>query len=176
MSITSDRIKQCRETKGFTKSKLSKLLGLGSQTTITNWENGTSEPSGALLVKLADVLDVAPTYLLGTTNTSIDFRGGSNENKKKAIDMASDLLDSLVGKEFCNEIKMREPNFFNIENHDYDLIHDSIYRMHPFNFEQRQLLILSSLINKEQNQEILKLLIDKLKSNYYDLVKSSQSK
>lgn len=65
MSTTSDRIKQSRKNKGLTMDQLASEMGLKSQRTIVNWENGTVTPNETKLNELARVLNVDYLYLLG---------------------------------------------------------------------------------------------------------------
>ncbi|MDG6155627.1 helix-turn-helix domain-containing protein [Lactococcus formosensis] len=65
MTITADRIKQSRESKKWTKGKLAKEMGVSSQTTISNWENGSVTPNETKLKELSRILDVDYLYLLG---------------------------------------------------------------------------------------------------------------
>ena len=66
MSSTGERIKDARKKKGLTMDKLAHLMGVKSQRTIVNWENGTTEPKRKIIKKLSEVLEVDEAYLLGT--------------------------------------------------------------------------------------------------------------
>lgn len=68
MSITSDRIKQSRKDKGMTMDEFASAMGVKSQRTIVNWENGTIKLKEDKLQKIAKVLDVSVPYLTGFTN------------------------------------------------------------------------------------------------------------
>jgi transcriptional regulator with XRE-family HTH domain len=68
MSITSDRIKQSRKDKGMTMDEFASAMGVKSQRTIVNWENGTITPKEDKLQKISDILDVSVPYLTGFTN------------------------------------------------------------------------------------------------------------
>lgn len=68
MTVISDRIRQERINNNFTKKELASKMGLKSQTTITNWEDGTVVPKSDKLQKLADIFDVSLQYLTGFTN------------------------------------------------------------------------------------------------------------
>lgn len=58
MSSTGERIKDARKKKGLTMDKLAHLMGVKSQRTIVNWENGTTEPKRKIIKKLSEVLEV----------------------------------------------------------------------------------------------------------------------
>ena len=62
MTITADRIKQSRESKKWTKGRLAKEMGVSSQTTITNWENGSVTPNETKLKELSRILEVDYLY------------------------------------------------------------------------------------------------------------------
>ena len=69
MSITSERIKQRRKEMGMTMDELAKKMGVKSQRTIVNWENGTTQVKPDKLEKISKILDVSPLYLLGYIDT-----------------------------------------------------------------------------------------------------------
>ena len=69
MSITSERIKQRRKEMGMTMDELAIKMGVKSQRTIVNWENGTTQVKPDKLGKISKILDVSPLYLLGYIDT-----------------------------------------------------------------------------------------------------------
>lgn len=69
MSITSERIKQRRKEMGMTMDELAIKMGVKSQRTIVNWENGTTQVKPDKLEKISKILDVSPLYLLGYIDT-----------------------------------------------------------------------------------------------------------
>lgn len=92
MSITSDRIKQSRKDKGMTMDEFASVMGVKSQRTIVNWENGTIKLKEDKLQKIAEVLDVSVPYLLGFTNTKKEETQGFDtveefeKNRQKIFD------------------------------------------------------------------------------------------
>lgn len=54
--MKNHRLIQARKNKHFTQEELSKLIPC-EKTTVSNWENGISNPSLATAFKLADLLD-----------------------------------------------------------------------------------------------------------------------
>lgn len=62
------RIKELRETKGWTKSELGNRLGMKSYTSVTRWEDGSNLPRGLEIIKMAEMFDVSTDYLLGLSN------------------------------------------------------------------------------------------------------------
>ncbi|WP_143468125.1 helix-turn-helix domain-containing protein, partial [Lactococcus piscium] len=69
MSITSERIKQARKEKGLTMDELANKMGVKSQRTVVNWENGSTSLSEKKLSKIASILEVSVLYLLGYIDT-----------------------------------------------------------------------------------------------------------
>lgn len=57
-------IKELRKEIGLSQIQLAKMVGY-SQSVITKWENGESEPNVKAIKKLAKVLDCSCDYLLG---------------------------------------------------------------------------------------------------------------
>ena len=56
-------IKMLRKQKGFTQERLSELLGV-SLMTVRRWEWGSTSPNSNMLLKLAEVFEIAPEELL----------------------------------------------------------------------------------------------------------------
>ena len=63
MSI-GDRVKLLREQKGMTQEELATQLGYKSKSSVTHIERGRDIPR-SMVVKLADILDTTPAYLMG---------------------------------------------------------------------------------------------------------------
>jgi len=63
MSI-GDRVKLLREQKGMTQEDLATKLGYKSKSSVTHIERGRDIPR-SMVVKLADILDTTPAYLMG---------------------------------------------------------------------------------------------------------------
>ena len=111
MSTTAERIKQSREAKKWTKGRLAKEMGVSSQTTITNWEDGSITPNETKLNELARILNVDYLYLLGIQskpkyteedkekflNEHVEI-GGFSTTKKYLRD--DDRLGKIIGTYF----------------------------------------------------------------------------
>jgi len=67
MHIIGERLKEIRKKLGITQGELASLIGV-SETTVWNWENGRREPRSTEINKLAKVLGVSVSYLLGETD------------------------------------------------------------------------------------------------------------
>jgi repressor LexA len=59
-----ERIKEARIRKGLTQEELANLLGYKSKSSVAHIENGRDIPR-TMVVKLAEVLDTTPSYLMG---------------------------------------------------------------------------------------------------------------
>lgn len=59
-----DNIKKARMEKGYSQAELADQIGV-SQAAIYYWESGKRRPNTEIIKKIADKLDVSPTYLMG---------------------------------------------------------------------------------------------------------------
>lgn len=59
-----NRIRECRQVAGTSQKELGKLAGV-ARDVISNYEDGTTEPSLEMWEKLAEALNVIPAYLVG---------------------------------------------------------------------------------------------------------------
>ena len=62
--MLSDNIKNLRKQKGYTQETLAQALNIVRQT-VSKWEKGYSVPDADMLEKLAEVLEVPVSDLLG---------------------------------------------------------------------------------------------------------------
>ena len=68
--MLSDNIKTIRKNRGFTQVELAARLHVTRQT-ISKWEKGYSVPDAALLSRMAEVLEVPVTELLGAPSQPV---------------------------------------------------------------------------------------------------------
>lgn len=61
------RIRNLREDRDMTQTKIAKILGM-SQTGYSKYETGENDIPTAILIKLADYYDVSVDYILERTN------------------------------------------------------------------------------------------------------------
>jgi len=61
-----DKLKELREEKGLSQTKLGEALGV-DQTTISQYERGVREPNIQTIKKICDFFGVSADYLLGRT-------------------------------------------------------------------------------------------------------------
>lgn len=67
-----NNIKKSRECAGLSQKEVAVALGV-SAPTVSEWESGKKNPSGANLRKLSSLLDVSTDYLLGITESECDL-------------------------------------------------------------------------------------------------------
>ena len=64
MIIFGKRLREVRKSKKITQQELADRLGI-KRNTYSDWENGKTEPTFEILVKLADLFDVSLDWLFG---------------------------------------------------------------------------------------------------------------
>jgi Zn-dependent peptidase ImmA (M78 family)/DNA-binding XRE family transcriptional regulator len=83
--FVKERLVEARDARSITQKHLAKLLGAGGST-ISNWEHGTQTPKPGTLERLAEVLDVFPSYLLRSVpnhgSSAIFFRSLANATSR----------------------------------------------------------------------------------------------
>ncbi len=67
MPLRGDRLRQLRQSRGFTQEALAEKLNLGIRQ-IHRYERGLSDPSGNIVAKIATELEVTTDYLLGLSD------------------------------------------------------------------------------------------------------------
>ena len=96
--IFGERLKSERIKNGYSQKELAKLLGLGSISTLGNWETGIASPDFANLCFLADLFKVSTDYLLGRTESVESDSEIDNDYKQ---DSSYELLKKY---DSCDEI------------------------------------------------------------------------
>ncbi|MBQ3566039.1 MAG: helix-turn-helix domain-containing protein, partial [Oscillospiraceae bacterium] len=79
---TGERIKKAREKKGYSQTELANLLGYKSRSSVNKMEASERDIPKKIIEKLAEILDVTPSYLMGWEN----------------IPEQTDSLESLMSK------------------------------------------------------------------------------
>ncbi len=87
----SENLKTMRKEKGFSQEQLATRINVVRQT-VSKWEQGISVPDAELLIKLAEVLDVEVSDLLGK---KIEITEGQSEIDALALELAK-LNELLV--------------------------------------------------------------------------------
>ena len=108
MSVGS-RIKELRESKGFSRSELANLLGVAVGA-ISNYENEISSPKEPILFKIMDVLNCDANYLfqdafnMPTMKNSVSINEYEIIKKYRVLDdHGKDMVD------FTHEKDMSDP-------------------------------------------------------------------
>lgn len=108
MSLTSERIKSCRQQKKLTQQGLAELIN-SSRGSVAKIETDVFTPSFAMLSLIADALDTTVEYLQGTTDTplksSLTPSDNGDENAKRVDLSDDDLIMSFEGKELSEDYK-----------------------------------------------------------------------
>lgn len=65
--ILSDRLKECRKSKGYTQIEVATLCDI-TEKTYQNYELMTREPKLEILIRIADLYEVSLDYLVGRKN------------------------------------------------------------------------------------------------------------
>ena len=86
----SERLKQLREHKGITQTKLLSL----TRSSVNGWEMGISIPSTQYIVELSKIYNVTTDYILGTDDRKIISVDGLSEKSICAINSIIDCLKS----------------------------------------------------------------------------------
>lgn len=92
-----DRVRLLREKKGMTQEELATQLGYKSKSSVTHIENGRDIPR-SMVVKLADILDTSPAYLMGWSDINeqiTDYKEQINDYIKASIEYAHEISDAL---------------------------------------------------------------------------------
>lgn len=85
-----DKLKLARESKGFSQSKLAKVLGYSSGQFVSNWERGQSYPPVDRLAKMSLIFNLDHEELIQLYVLEL------SEEKKKAFKKALDFHLSRV--------------------------------------------------------------------------------
>lgn len=85
MTLKGDRLAEIRKDHGDTQITLAEKLNVG-RFTVSSWEQGKSEPSHDMLVRICRLYHVSADYLLGISNTDPAY-----EKRKSASLSENDL-------------------------------------------------------------------------------------
>lgn len=67
METWNEKIKEARRAKGWSQQKVADILGV-TRACFSNYEQGTREPTLALLKAICETLDISADYLIGLTD------------------------------------------------------------------------------------------------------------
>ena len=117
MSELSIKLTNLREERGWSKTYVSKKLGLSNMQTYANYEYGSREPDLEILKKISDLYDVTTDYLLGKTPTP-QFTA-----KNERVD---DLINGLSNE---NSLAYLRNGGEEIDEEDAELIKDALEKV-----------------------------------------------
>ena len=89
--MTSERIKELRQARGWTQADLARRLNI-TRNGVNSWEQGLSMPSPASLVDLARLFSVSTDYLLGVERLNTVNVTGLDE---RDVAILAELADRL---------------------------------------------------------------------------------
>ena len=90
----NEKLVELRENMGLTQEELAKKIHVG-RSTISGYENGTSQPSYAVLVQLADFFHVSLDYLFGRTKISTEIKALEGKLQTKSGPVPIDAIFRL---------------------------------------------------------------------------------
>ena len=64
METWNEKIREARRAKGWSQQKVADILGV-TRACFSNYEQGTREPTIALLKAICGILDISADYLIG---------------------------------------------------------------------------------------------------------------
>lgn len=111
MSNLGDRLKQERESRGWSQVVVAKKLGLKRSSTYANWEYGIREPDLEMLQKIADLYE-----------TSIDRLNGRIEKESEYTLPEEVILKVIKEAEAEYKVNLRDDPL--VESALRDLIHN----------------------------------------------------
>ena len=98
--MLSDNIKNLRKQKGYTQETLAQALNIVRQT-VSKWEKGYSVPDADMLEKLAEVLEVSVSDLLGAPSGVVE--------QQSELDKISAQL-AVLNEQMARELGRRKRN------------------------------------------------------------------
>lgn len=101
MMNIGQRLKQLREAKGFTQEDVGKMIGV-TKATINRYETGEIDIKRTIAIKLAEVFNVSPAYIMGwEDNQNLYTFNNISPIKKKKFPILGEIA---CGKPiYCNE-------------------------------------------------------------------------
>jgi phage repressor protein C with HTH and peptisase S24 domain/DNA-binding XRE family transcriptional regulator len=136
-----DRVKLLREQKGMTQEELANQLGYKSKSSVTHIERGRDIPR-SMVVKLADILDTTPAYLMGWEDHSTDLPEWISKafDKDSNYDISEDIkvhperytaeknpsTGKIVAYSINNKIELLEALFKKLNAHGQNVAIDRV--------------------------------------------------
>lgn len=153
--MINERLKQLRKLKKITQLELAKEMNV-AKTTIASYEQGVSEPSIAMMTKLAKYFNVSPSYLMGWDSIQPNSSGQTM------------LFDDLLSIPVYESEKHLIESFRNLTFEDQNSICEILYLYPQLDNESKnQLLSLLNCFSKQSSK------IASLERKYKNLTENS---
>ena len=92
--LRGDRIRNLRLERGLTHEEMAELANLNVRQ-VSRYESGETEPTGEILVRIADVFHVSVDYLLGRTDDPTSYLKVDNLTPKERQVIAAMRHDDI---------------------------------------------------------------------------------
>lgn len=102
MPISGTELQILRKKKNMIQQQLAEAVGV-SKTTVVDWEKGRYFPEGENLTKLAGVLEVSSSYLLGETDDPAPAK-----DRKQRLNVGINLDDPEVLQKVLSDLRARK--------------------------------------------------------------------
>ncbi len=112
MTTLPERLIKARELIGHNRKSFAEILNIPYRT-ITNYENGSREPSSDYLLKVADICGCTTDWLFGLSDVPrnndplfealrVNYEELNTEGCEKLVDYSDDLVQSSKYKKFVS--------------------------------------------------------------------------
>ena len=96
MSV-GERVRALRESKGMTQQELAERLGYKHKSSLAHIENNERDIPRSTIVRLADILDTTPSYLMGWTDEP-QKNNAPDDIRSVIINHIDQLTDSQLNR------------------------------------------------------------------------------
>ncbi len=93
-NVCAERLEKLRSEKGLTQEQVAEAAGV-SRVSYTRYENGTRVPKASPLLRLAELFDVDPSYIVGDT----DNKKSGKDLKPEVVAEHDALFEQLTDEE-----------------------------------------------------------------------------
>lgn len=108
-------IKDLRMQHSLSQAELAKALGI-KQNTLSNYENGTTQPEISLILKIADFFNCSTDYLLGHQAKNVLYLDSLTEEQKEVVSLAQQLDNSQALKVIGYIERIKDTPFEDVVN------------------------------------------------------------
>lgn len=102
-----NKLKQLRRQNDLSQQQMSEKLHI-EQSTYSRYETGKAVPNGDIIMRVANIFNVTPDWLMQPENNHITFEGGSANNVTAVINQGTqqniyyvpkEMMDSLINQQ-----------------------------------------------------------------------------